>query len=204
MDGHTVFVDETRAEWERRAPPHFFVADKYAVAMNELADTDGLIIDRRDNGGGGPGLHGRPASLQRCERMQALLGELANGEMDSVAIAAFLRCSNSSARKYVMALVDADLVFPSTLPSGQGRPKLGYCLTEDLQAVDDFMSGLLAGQNSRAALKRTPKRSGQVRTVGSQHFHIMADDQSGEVQAAFVSVRRDPLVAALFGSHVRY
>jgi hypothetical protein len=35
-------------------PPHFLVSDKYAAAMNELADTDGLIIDLRDNGGGGP------------------------------------------------------------------------------------------------------------------------------------------------------
>jgi hypothetical protein len=153
--------------------------------------------------GKAPGLHGRPASLQRCERMQALLGELAKGEMDGAAIAKFLQCSNSSAYKYVMALVDAAVVFPSTLPSVLGRPKLGYCLTEDMRAVDDFMSRLLAGENSRTTLKRTPKRSGQVRTIGSQHFHIMADDQSGEVQAAFVSVQRDPLVAALFGPQIR-
>ncbi|HZX28371.1 MAG TPA: S41 family peptidase, partial [Telluria sp.] len=33
--------------------PNFLVSDKYAAAMNELADTDGLIIDLRDNGGGG-------------------------------------------------------------------------------------------------------------------------------------------------------
>jgi hypothetical protein len=33
-------------------PPDFFVAEKYAEAMDELADTDGLIVDVRDNGGG--------------------------------------------------------------------------------------------------------------------------------------------------------
>lgn len=33
--------------------PVFLVADKFAAAMNELADTDGLIIDLRNNGGGG-------------------------------------------------------------------------------------------------------------------------------------------------------
>ncbi|MGX4642849.1 S41 family peptidase [Massilia sp. SYSU DXS3249] len=77
---------ETRAEWEKRAPPAvrdkvlasklgvekierlspnigyleissfapvFFASDKFAAAMNELADTDGLIIDMRNNGGGG-------------------------------------------------------------------------------------------------------------------------------------------------------
>jgi len=35
-------------------PPHFLLAEKYAKAMNELADTDGLIIDLRNNRGGGP------------------------------------------------------------------------------------------------------------------------------------------------------
>jgi len=35
-------------------PPPYFMADRYAAAMNELADTDGLIVDLRDNGGGGP------------------------------------------------------------------------------------------------------------------------------------------------------
>jgi hypothetical protein len=35
-------------------PPHFLMADRYAAAMNTLADTDGLIVDLRDNGGGAP------------------------------------------------------------------------------------------------------------------------------------------------------
>jgi hypothetical protein len=35
-------------------PPPFLMTDRYAAAMNELADTDGLIVDLRDNGGGGP------------------------------------------------------------------------------------------------------------------------------------------------------
>ena len=33
--------------------PVFLVSDKFAAAMNELADTDGIIIDLRNNGGGG-------------------------------------------------------------------------------------------------------------------------------------------------------
>ncbi len=35
-------------------PPHFLVTDKYVAAMDKLADTDGLIVDLRDNGGGDP------------------------------------------------------------------------------------------------------------------------------------------------------
>jgi C-terminal processing protease CtpA/Prc len=35
-------------------PPDFLVAEKYAAAMDKLADTDGLIVDLRDNRGGGP------------------------------------------------------------------------------------------------------------------------------------------------------
>jgi hypothetical protein len=33
--------------------PVFLVSEKFAAAMNELADTEGLIIDLRNNGGGG-------------------------------------------------------------------------------------------------------------------------------------------------------
>lgn len=35
-------------------PPSFFMIERYAAAMNELADTDGLIVDLRDNNGGAP------------------------------------------------------------------------------------------------------------------------------------------------------
>ncbi|QBE61769.1 S41 family peptidase [Pseudoduganella lutea] len=35
-------------------PPHFLVAEKYAKAMDKLADTRGLIVDLRDTRGGDP------------------------------------------------------------------------------------------------------------------------------------------------------
>ncbi|TWI44386.1 peptidase S41-like protein [Pseudoduganella flava] len=35
-------------------PPDFLVAEKFGAAMDELADTDGLIVDLRHNGGGAP------------------------------------------------------------------------------------------------------------------------------------------------------
>jgi hypothetical protein len=35
-------------------PPPFLVAGKYAAAMDKLADTDGLVVDLRENNGGGP------------------------------------------------------------------------------------------------------------------------------------------------------
>jgi hypothetical protein len=35
-------------------PPHFLMPETYAAAMDKLADTDGLIVDLRNNGGGGP------------------------------------------------------------------------------------------------------------------------------------------------------
>ena len=35
-------------------PPPYLTAEKYAAAMDKLADTDALIIDMRDNGGGSP------------------------------------------------------------------------------------------------------------------------------------------------------
>jgi len=37
-----------------RFPDAFLIADRFAAAMDELADTDGLIVDLRPNGGGDP------------------------------------------------------------------------------------------------------------------------------------------------------
>ncbi|SFC95652.1 S41 family peptidase [Massilia yuzhufengensis] len=38
----------------REFPPPFIMADRYPAAMDKLADTDGLIVDLRDNRGGSP------------------------------------------------------------------------------------------------------------------------------------------------------
>lgn len=35
-------------------PPHFLMTESYAAALDKLADTDGMIVDLRDNRGGGP------------------------------------------------------------------------------------------------------------------------------------------------------
>lgn len=35
-------------------PPPFLMGERYAAAMNSIADTDGLIVDLRNNTGGGP------------------------------------------------------------------------------------------------------------------------------------------------------
>jgi hypothetical protein len=66
-------------------------------------------------------------------------------------------------------------------------------------AAGKFLAHLDAAQSPRVKLKRGGKPTTEARSFGSRHFHIIADDRFLEVSTSDAAIRRDPLVAALFG-----
>jgi hypothetical protein len=63
----------------------------------------------------------------------------------------------------------------------------------------NFLAGLRESQMGNAVLKRDSGRIPTLRTEGTRHFHVMGDDSCGGARITKTFIRRDPLVAALFG-----
>lgn len=145
----------------------------------------------------------RPATLQRRQRLQALVAELGARDMDVGAVAALLQCSGTTARSYLSDLLEASVIHAGR-PSECGpdcRKRNAFRLNRDPCLVQDFLAGLRAMPRCEAVLTRPNKRAKSAQVFGARYFHIMADDCYLSVKASLVVIRRDPLVAALFGAN---
>ncbi len=142
----------------------------------------------------------RRSTLRRIEKLKALLGELAVRELDVHAAACFLQCSSSSARNYMLELCGAAIALP---PMGA----MGDCAAD---GQTYHLNALLGGEQIHHFLEQlaAPRLCGAARSkgirsasvrCGGRYFHIMADDTSFALQPRITPLRRDPLVAALFG-----
>lgn len=120
-------------------------------------------------------------------------------ELDAAGVASLLDCSPGGARKYLHELLEASVIRCRQPGHAEGRAAKGFRLNGDAWIVRSYLMHLSEAQFGNALLKRGKKRAQQLRTVGTRHFHIMADDGCNGVKATQVVVRRDPLVAALFG-----
>jgi hypothetical protein len=146
----------------------------------------------------------RPATIRRQRRLHALIGELSARDMDTTAVAAFLDCSATAARNYLNDLLEAMVIrarrAARTDDSGMRN---GYCLNGDTALVGNFLADLDASPSRRVKLKRGRKPAMEARSFGTRHVHVIADDRYLGVSATHVAVRRDPLVAALFGKETQ-
>jgi predicted ArsR family transcriptional regulator len=90
------------------------------------------------------------AGARRADKLRLLLDGFARGEMDLAAVALLLDCSASSARNYVLELVDAGL-----LTSSRGGPVRGRVASAiyRLKRPDQDHGGASAGGVPAAMLK---------------------------------------------------
>ncbi|WP_426189179.1 hypothetical protein [Massilia sp. DWR3-1-1] len=118
----------------------------------------------------------RPSSALRIGRLDALLTALQTRDMTQAEAATLLQCSATCARGYVSELVAADLIVLARGPGPRRIPKPRYRLDADPCAHASYLALLRA----RAGLDLAPPAPAapSMPLVG----------------------RRDPLVAALFGT----
>jgi hypothetical protein len=142
----------------------------------------------------------RPATVRRFQRFHALVAELATRDMDTIAVASFLQCSPTAARKYLNDLLEASVIKPRrSVLRGDSRMRNCYQLTADLWLAQNILRDIHESQCGEAIFTRRNMRTNAASGNQTRHFHIMADDCHARVSASHVAVRRDPLVAALFG-----
>jgi hypothetical protein len=142
----------------------------------------------------------RPATIRRQRRLHVLIDAFSARDMDAVEVAALLECSSTSARNYLSELLAAAVIMARrAVRSDDGSMRNCYCLNGDSALVCNFLADLDAAHLPKVRLKRGSKQATEARSFGTRHFHIIADDRFLGVSTSHVAVRRDPLVAALFG-----
>ncbi|WP_020653009.1 hypothetical protein [Massilia niastensis] len=139
----------------------------------------------------------RSSTVLRVSRLSRLLAVLSVRELPQVEIASLLRCSTSSARNYVLELLEAGVI--ETVPHGHANGRMYkslYRLGPDQGLISAFRASLEQGGEwerperpvRQCALERKPERS-VIRVESSQWM----------LPSGGAAVRRDPLVSALFG-----
>lgn len=119
--------------------------------------------------------------------------------MNCVAMERLLNCSPSSIRNYIRQLLRAGVVVQATPEKSENARQKDYRLTVDAIIVDNFLEGL-----------GTPQLCKKISVVASHHLHMSLGDARyfhflgvtdiGSCIRERSHIRRDPLVAALFGS----
>jgi hypothetical protein len=133
------------------------------------------------------------SSVRRAGNLRRLVAALAHGALGPAAASELLRVSSRAARNYLGSLLEAGVAVQEPRQRGQLR------LHPDMERVQDFLRSLEdTALRPRVALRRSPSR--HCVDPGTQFLHVLADDARFPLVLDRLPVRRDPLVAALFGS----
>lgn len=128
----------------------------------------------------------RPSSTRRLRNLRALVAEFSGRDIGCAGVALFLDCSLSAARNYVSELLDASVValHPVRQAAGCIDRRL-YKLTVDPLAVHAYLAALASSHGVE---------------VGEWEAGRMERGWSAADFPLGAPPRRDPLVAALFGT----
>jgi hypothetical protein len=130
--------------------------------------------------------------MRKADNMRRLVAALAQGSMRPEAVAALLEISYTAARNYLDTLAQAGVAEYDPQRRGYLRLLPDTALVERfLDTLDDSVA------RHRVSLRRSPSR--HCVDPGTQFLHVLADDVRFPLVLDTLPVRRDPLVAALFG-----
>lgn len=134
-----------------------------------------------------------PARSHRIDKLHRLVAALEQRSMGPGAVMELLQVSYSAARNYLNELAQAGIAEPAPERHTVMR------LHPDLQARERFFAGLSErlGQ-ARVSLRRSTSR--HCMNSSGRFLHVLADDVTFPLVLHRDPVRRDPLVAALFGA----
>lgn len=139
----------------------------------------------------------RASIILRIERLTALMAAFSANDLRQADVAALLKCSAGSARNYVIDLMDAGVIAPSSdYQVARGTFQLRYRLSSDAFIVDEFREALANPRQSNITRAASVKKN--VHLAWRSPAGVEGADQPHSIR--HVIARRDPLVAALFGA----
>lgn len=139
----------------------------------------------------------RPSTRRRIENLRALVAALAEQDMGYLSVAAFLQCSPSAAHQYLRQLSDAGIV-------SYRRGRRSDCTNTGSYYLDTEPTDAYKLITAIVEPKRAPRLSGisvrpePARLSAARYVHSM-DGELVPLSLSHGTIRRDPLVVALFG-----
>lgn len=167
--------------------------------MNTRTQNAGFPTEQADRLNASPRL--MPSTARRLENMRLLLAELSRRPMQIDDIAALLGASVSAARNYVLELCDAGVANAVDGWDGKsGKPH--YRLAADPARSRAFLEQMTNPYRDAGVVVRrvTAGKPAKVAMGSGRNVHITGDDVHYAFRVEREPVRRDPLVAALFGA----
>lgn len=135
----------------------------------------------------------RLSTIRRIARLEVLLDEMKVRELTHYDVADFLMCSLSSARNYMLELLDAGLL--SAVQHGQerrNRDETPYRVSANTRVVEEFIASRTLNPVGRVSMT-------SFRNSSAERSLAVRGDPRSTAAAREFPATRDPLVAALFG-----
>ena len=137
----------------------------------------------------------KPSSQRRIDNFRLLIARLGDSPLDPHAVTLLLSVSHTAARNYLHELVEAGVARPDT----DRAEKTFVRMKGERDVIERFLDELvMAASAERISVRRSAKRHDSH--IGKCFIHVLHDDVSFPLTMHSLPVRRDPLVAALFGS----
>lgn len=145
---------------------------------------------------------------RRSQQLLKLIDKFNQGSMTTQDVGQLLNCKTACAEKYLQQLRDEDVIvldhYHGASMSSAGKP--AYRLSSDAEKIRKFQEMILQPRKSRSSREKLISLQAQGSilnvTVGAngQRIYMLADETHHAIRPNSEPIRRDPLVAALFGA----
>jgi hypothetical protein len=145
-----------------------------------------------------------PSDLRHLDQVHRLLAQLDAGDMQAGELARVLGTPASRIRRHILELCRAGVIHVVPAAPGAARGEQPrYRLSPDQERGRAFLKNMMAPPPGRAASAEGAAHASRCRQGSDplgQRFHEFSGDTSEDIFIDQHLVRRDPLVAALFGA----
>ena len=145
---------------------------------------------------------------RRSQQLLKLIDKFYQGSMTTHDVGQLLNCKTACAEKYLQQLRDEEVIvldhYHGASMSSPGKP--AYRLSGDTDKIRKFQEMIVLPKKNRSSREKLISLQAQGSilnvTVGAngQRIYMLADETHHAIRPHSEPIRRDPLVAALFGA----
>lgn len=145
---------------------------------------------------------------RRSQQLLKLIDQFYLGSMTTHDVGQLLNCKTACAEKYLQQLRDEEVIvldhYSGASMTSSGKP--AYRISADVEKIRKFQEMIVQPKKHRTSREKLVSLQAQGSslhvTIGAagQRIYMLADETHHAVRPHCEPIRRDPLVAALFGA----